>query len=158
MTACSIRASIGSAGCFLFHIPMFCLPCSAICFKEYRKIKKCGKITVCMYPALPAATRRARHTAGWRFEDALHKRPFHHAAYVESAAAYSVFAGHGRSVLAGNVFLQRRLQGAEAKDPRHGLSRCAVNDHNIRLLCVHNIHGVPQHEAVFSFPSVCCCR
>ena len=81
----------------------------------------------------------------------MHKRPFHHAAYVESASAYSVFAGHGRSVLAGNVFLQRRLQGAEAKDPRHGLSRCAVNDHNIRLLCVHNIHGVPQHEAVFSF-------
>ena len=27
----------------LFHIPMFCLPCSAICFKEYRKLKNAAK-------------------------------------------------------------------------------------------------------------------
>ena len=27
----------------LFHIPVFCLPCSAICFKEYRKLKNAAK-------------------------------------------------------------------------------------------------------------------
>ena len=30
-------------GLLLFHIPVFCLPCSAICFKEYRKLKNAAK-------------------------------------------------------------------------------------------------------------------